>query len=151
MYIAVIGSHDAPLRVIATADPQAELEGMQRRRADVVRLYHKARVAEPVAETTLEYAYVLLADWKIQRKPDWFQIAPDDAAGIIDRAVAACAVVDRPPPDMTRVRTELPKKVALALHALATEEDASFADLAREAVILLYADRGMPAPFRETT
>ena len=149
MYLIVVGSLDAPLHVTLSEDPQADLEMRQRRRADVVRLYHAARVQPDVAATTLEYLYVLLGDWQVPRKKDWFDIAPDDAKNLIDRAIVACAVVDKPPPDLSRVRTELPTKVARALHALADQEGGSFADLAREAVILLYASRDLAAPLKE--
>lgn len=149
MFIIAVGNQDAPLRVMLTENPQVELEAMQRRRADVVRLYHKARVAEPVAATTLEYVHVLLADWKIQRKPDWFQVAPDDAKTIIERAIAACAVVDKPPPDMTRVKVEMPIKAARPVQALAEMEGVEMKALIIEAVNLLYASRNLPAPLKE--
>lgn len=150
MYIVAVGSRDAPLRVTLTDDPQGLQETMQVRRTDQVMLYHQAHVAEQVAATTLEYVHALLSDWKIERKTDYFDVSPDDAKTIIERGIVACAQPGQPPTEKrSRPRTDVPMKVAQSLQALADREGVPMSALAREAVNLLYASRGIAAPIKE--
>ncbi|QQP94041.1 hypothetical protein IGS68_35105 (plasmid) [Skermanella sp. TT6] len=102
MYIVAIGSLDAPLHVTLSENPQADLEARQRHRADHVRLFHQAKVRPEAATTTLEYAHVLLQDWAVKRREGWYDIAPEDAAYLLDRAVMACL----PSPPMSELHQD---------------------------------------------
>lgn len=102
MFIIAVGSQDAPLFVTLSENPQADLEARQRHRADVVRIFHQAKVRSEAAEVTFEYAGVLLQEWAVKQKPGWYDIAPEDAAYYIDRAVTACM----PSPPMSELHQD---------------------------------------------
>ena len=102
MFIIAVGSQDAPLHVTLSENPQADLEARQRHRADHVRLFHQAKVRPEAAQVTLEYAGVLLQDWAVKGREGWYDIAPEDAAYLLDRAVMACI----PSPGMSELHQE---------------------------------------------